>query len=132
MVAEIAGAHVRNFPRLSGDEAIFALFDFIDELEEQRGKELTERQTAALTIFAKGLISSIKAEIGQEKDFEEIWLEKRGPKLENVTLEFLREIEIRSDTEGKQISDLAQELMSEDQTPARALAHVQMLPQNTT
>ena len=40
-----------------------ALYDFIAELEEQRGKELTDKQTKALIKIAKGLISSIKAEM---------------------------------------------------------------------
>ena len=53
---------VPKFPRLRGEKAIKALYDFINELEEQRGKELTEKQTTALIKFAKGLIFSIKVE----------------------------------------------------------------------
>lgn len=53
---------VPEFPRFCGEKAIETLYDFINELEEQRGKELTEKQTAALIKFARGLISSIEAE----------------------------------------------------------------------
>ncbi len=49
-------------PILHGEEAIAALTNFVGELEKQRDKELTEEQTTVLTKFAKGLISSIKAE----------------------------------------------------------------------
>ena len=49
--------------RLRGEEAIKALHDFIAELEEQKGKELTEKQTKALVKIAKGIISSIQAEM---------------------------------------------------------------------
>ncbi len=47
---------------LRGEEAIEVLYDFVDELEEQRGNELTEKQIQALTKFARGLISSIETE----------------------------------------------------------------------
>ncbi|MDH5664140.1 MAG: hypothetical protein OEY90_06720 [Candidatus Bathyarchaeota archaeon] len=53
---------IPEFPRLRGEEAIEALQDFIRELEEQRGKELTDKQTTALTKLSLGLISSIEAE----------------------------------------------------------------------
>lgn len=53
---------IPEFPRLRGEEAIEALYDFVNELEEQRGKELTEKQTTALIKFAWGLLSSIEAE----------------------------------------------------------------------
>ena len=49
--------------RARGEEAIEVLHDFIRELEEQRDKELTDKQTNALTKFSLGLISStIEAE----------------------------------------------------------------------
>jgi len=54
---------IPEFPGLRGKEAIQALHDFINELEEQRGKELTEKQTTALIKLTKGLISSIEAEV---------------------------------------------------------------------
>ncbi len=47
---------------LRGKKAIKALHDFIDEVEEQRGKELTQKQTTALIKLAKELISSIETE----------------------------------------------------------------------
>jgi len=53
---------VPEFPRLRGEKAIEALYDFVNELEEQRGKELTDKQAAALIKFAKGLILSIEEE----------------------------------------------------------------------
>jgi hypothetical protein len=59
---EMQYIEVPEFPRLRGEKAIEALYDFVDELEEQRGKELTEKQTAALIKFAWGLISSIEEE----------------------------------------------------------------------
>lgn len=51
-----------EFPKLRGEKAIKALHDFINELVEQRGKELTDKQTTALIKLANGLISSIKRE----------------------------------------------------------------------
>ena len=54
---------IPEFPRLRGEKAIDALSDFINEIEEQRGEELTEKQTAALIKLAKALISYIDAEI---------------------------------------------------------------------
>jgi len=62
-------------PRLRGEKAIEALYDFVDELEKQRSEELTDKQTKTLIKFAKGLISSIEAEtqLGtSEKDIKEI------------------------------------------------------------
>ena len=47
---------------MRGEEAIEALCNYILELEEQRGKELTEKQNTALVKLAKRLISSIEAE----------------------------------------------------------------------
>lgn len=53
---------IPQFPRLRGKEAIEAIYDFVNELEEQRGKELTDKQTTALIEFSWGLVSSIEAE----------------------------------------------------------------------
>jgi len=53
---------IPKFPILRGEEAIETLYDFIDELKERRGKELTDKQTNALVKVAEGLISSIEAE----------------------------------------------------------------------
>ncbi len=55
-----------KFPRLQGKEAIFALNNFIKELEEKRDKELTKKQTKTLKKFAKGIITSIEAEQNRE------------------------------------------------------------------
>ena len=66
---------VPEFPRLQGEKAVEALYDFVDKLERQRGEELTDKQTTALTKFALGLISSIEAEkqLGtSEKDLKEM------------------------------------------------------------
>jgi hypothetical protein len=66
---------IPEFPILRGEKAKKVLYDFINELEEQRGKELTEKQTAALIKFARGLISSIEAETRSgtsDKDIREI------------------------------------------------------------
>jgi len=62
LVVHMQLIEIPEFPILRGEKAIKVLHDFIDELQEQRGKELTEKQTAALIRFARGLISSIEAE----------------------------------------------------------------------
>ena len=65
---------IPEFPRLRGEKAIEALCDFIDKLEEQRGEELTKKQTTTLVKLAKGLISSIEAETlsdTSDKDMKE-------------------------------------------------------------
>lgn len=62
MVIEMQYIMMPEFPRLSGEEAIEALFDFVDELEEQRRETLTDKQTTALIKLSWGLISSIEAE----------------------------------------------------------------------
>ena len=59
---EMRYIEIPEFPRLRGEKAIEALCDFINELEEQRGKELTDKQTTTLIKFAKGLILSIEEE----------------------------------------------------------------------
>lgn len=53
---------IPKFRTLHGKKAIKALYDFINELEAQRGEGLTEKQTTALIEIAKGVISSIEAE----------------------------------------------------------------------
>ncbi len=52
----------RMFPILCGEEAIRALRDFVDEIKQQKGKELMEKQVDALIEFANGLILSIKTQ----------------------------------------------------------------------
>lgn len=48
---------------LKGKEAVEALSTFIDDLENQRGGELTDKQTDALIRVANELIASIEAQI---------------------------------------------------------------------
>lgn len=72
---EMQFIEIPEFPRLRGEKAIEALYDFVDELEEQRGEELTDKQAKALIKFAWGLIFSIEAEkqLGtSDKDIKEI------------------------------------------------------------
>jgi hypothetical protein len=59
---EMQPIKVPEFKILRGEKAIEALNAFIDELESQRGEELTDKQANALIKLAKGLISSIEAE----------------------------------------------------------------------
>jgi len=54
---------IPEFAILRGEEAIEALHGFIDELDEQRGQALTDKQTDALIRLARGLISSIETEM---------------------------------------------------------------------
>jgi len=54
---------IPKFPVFRREKAIRFLRDLINEFEEQRSKELTEKQVAALIKIAKGLISSIEAEM---------------------------------------------------------------------
>jgi len=54
---------IPEFPVFRGEKAIRFLHDFANELEEQRSEELTEKQAATLIKIAKGLISSIEAEV---------------------------------------------------------------------
>jgi len=62
---------IPEFEILRGEKAIEALYVFINELEEQRGKELTDKQTNALIKMAKGLISSIETETQLDTSSEE-------------------------------------------------------------
>ena len=62
---------------LRDEEAIGALRGFIDELEGQRGKDLTDKQTYALIRLTQGLISSIEAEIRSKASKEEMRLVKQ-------------------------------------------------------
>ncbi len=63
---------VPEYPKLRGKEAKQTLLKLIREFEEQRGKELTDKQTNALVMFAKGLISSIEMEMGASPSNKEI------------------------------------------------------------
>lgn len=63
MVKVMQSVKIPSFQRLRGEEAVKALNEFIAELEEQRGKELTDKQTNALIKLAKGLMKSVKTEM---------------------------------------------------------------------
>jgi hypothetical protein len=52
-----------KFPVLCGEEAINALYNYVDELEEKESPELTEKHKAVLTKVAKALISSLEDEV---------------------------------------------------------------------
>ena len=62
LVMKMQSIKIPEFPKLRGEEAIGALYDFVEELENLKNKELTEKQIAALTKFAWGLTASIEAE----------------------------------------------------------------------
>ena len=59
-----------EFPRLQGEEAIEALHKFIKELDE-KDKDLTKKQTKTLKKLAKGIITSIEAEMSGEPRIKE-------------------------------------------------------------
>lgn len=56
---------------LQGKEAITALNEYIGELEQYTGEDLTRTQTAALIKLAKGLISSIENETTADEQVKE-------------------------------------------------------------
>ncbi len=56
-----------QFPILSGEQAIEAIYDFMHDLKEKRNDEMTEKQMDALTELTDGLILSIKTEKPQTK-----------------------------------------------------------------
>ena len=93
MVMETRSIKTPEFPRLRGGEAIEALCYYILELEEQRGKELTEKQTTALIKLTKRLISSIEAETRlsiADKEIRARWLGEN--KAKKSQLKWLRYI----------------------------------------
>lgn len=57
---------IPELPRLHGEEAIVALYDFMNELEKERSEELPEKQVKTLVKFTKGLIFSIETEMLSE------------------------------------------------------------------
>lgn len=59
---------------LKGEDAIEALSTFVEELEEKRGEELTDKQTDALIRIANELSSSIEAQIQAETRDRESYL----------------------------------------------------------
>ncbi|MFX0202396.1 MAG: hypothetical protein ACFFCW_40340 [Candidatus Hodarchaeota archaeon] len=84
---------IPKLPVLRGEEAIWALSNFINELEEQRGKELTDKQCSALIRLAKGLMSSIeediKSEISNKNVMEKRFATKLKKQLQNKFLNTL-------------------------------------------
>jgi len=72
MMMERRSFDTATFPRLRGEEAINALRDFVYELEEQKGKELTEKQAQALIKVTRGLIYSIKTEMQSNQIMNEL------------------------------------------------------------
>lgn len=79
---EIEPIEFPKFTRLSGKKAIKGLHDFINELEEQKGEELTDKQTTALIKLAEALISSIEAEIRSNTSTKGIRFERYSWDLE--------------------------------------------------
>lgn len=82
-----------GFSRLGREEAIKNLRHHILELEEQKGKELTEKQIAALIKFTKGLISSIETETKSshlDKEWHGRWFGENNAK--DSQLKWLRYI----------------------------------------
>jgi len=66
---------IPEIPELRGEKATSALHNAIAELEEQRGNQLTDKQTRALIKIAKGMISSIQEERERIKPKKRIsWL----------------------------------------------------------
>ena len=65
---EMQYIEIPKFPVFRGEKAIKFLRGFINELEEQRSEELTEKQVVALIKIAKGLISSIEAEMCKKEN----------------------------------------------------------------
>jgi hypothetical protein len=61
-----------EFPRLQGEEAIEALHNFIEELNEEGNKDLTKKQTKTLKKLAKGIITSIESTKSEEPQIEEM------------------------------------------------------------
>ena len=93
MTMETLSIETTEFPRLRGDEAIEALCYYILELEEQRGKELTNKQTTAMIKLVKGLIFSIEREkqlSTSDKELRARWLGEKDAK--DSQLKWLRYI----------------------------------------
>jgi len=96
MVMEMQPVEIPEFPKLRGEEAIEALRDLIGELEEQRGGELTDKQTTTLIKFSLGLISAIKTEnqsnpimnkLGEQMKKETRFISRLKKRLQNTRVE---------------------------------------------
>ena len=59
---------------LRGKEAVEALSTFVNELENQRGKELTDKQVDALIRIANELIVCVEAQIQTNTVFQREYL----------------------------------------------------------
>jgi len=89
---EMQPIEIPEFEILHGEEAIEALYAFINELEGQRGKELTDKQTNALIKLAKELISSIEAETRLDPSSEETDLLRH---LKETTMKCISDVRTR-------------------------------------
>lgn len=75
-----------EFSVLHGEDAIVALREYINELEENGDEDLTERQAKVMIKLAKQLISTIKAEshVDEPKRRSQILTQLRRVVTENV------------------------------------------------
>jgi len=89
---EMQPIEIPEFEILHGEKAIEALHVFINELEEQRGKELTDKQTNALIKLAKELISSIETETPLDTSSEETDLLRH---LKETTMKCISDVRTR-------------------------------------
>jgi len=83
---------IPEFEILRGEKAIEVLYVFINELEGQRGKELTDKQTNALIKLAEGLISSIETETQLDTSSEETDLLRH---LKKTTVKYISDVRTR-------------------------------------
>jgi hypothetical protein len=89
---EMQPIEIPEFEILRGEKAIEALYVFINELEGQRGKELTDKQTNALIKLAKELISSIETETQLDISSEETDLLRH---LKETTIKCISDVRTR-------------------------------------
>ena len=78
---------------MRSEDAVEALCCYLIELEEQTGKELTEKQTTALIRLVKRLISSIETETQSstlDKEWHARWF--RENELKKSQMKWLRYI----------------------------------------
>lgn len=69
---EMQTLETSNLEVLDGARAIEALREYIDELEERRGEDLTKRQTDAMIKLANALISSIESHMQKSAEAERL------------------------------------------------------------
>ena len=80
-----------RFPVLCGEEAINALYNYVDELEEKESPELTERHKAALTKVARALISSLEDEVQTKENVGKFGFSISLDRIKQAILKPLRE-----------------------------------------